>query len=73
MAAEYRNYIQRDIQSLMNDAIMIESSLSKKTIWFKYQHVNHKVAATVMIMPLIKASKYFSDIFIKRLGVHLRD
>ena len=32
MAGEYKNDIQCDIQILMNDKIMIESNLNKKTV-----------------------------------------
>ena len=59
MTGEYVTDIQCDIQSLLNDAMMIESSLNMKSIWLEYHHVKHKVVATVMIMPWIKTRKTY--------------
>ena len=41
MVGEYTTDIQYYIQSLINDAMMIESSLNKKNIWLAYYYVKN--------------------------------
>ena len=66
MTGEYMTGIQCDIQSLINDTIVIKSSLNKKTVLLEYHHVKDIMAVTVMIMPWIKTRKYLSDTFMNR-------
>ena len=66
MAVEYTTDIQCGIQSLINDKMMIELSLNKKTILLAYHHMKDTVVATVMIIPWIKTRQHFSVTLLKR-------
>ena len=64
MAGEYVTDIKCDVQSLINDAIMIEFSLNNKNILLAYHHVKHTVVETIMIMT--KTREYLAYTFINR-------